>query len=384
MPPLQQQSYQSILRWAHENGAPGAILFVRTPHEEFLEAIGVADAKRGSPMRIDHAFRIGSVTKMFTGVVIAQLVAEGDLSLDDFIVVHLPPCIADHITNSGQITVRHLLRHQSGIYDYDKNLCYNVRRYIFERKEAWSPLRTVEYAFDRPAAFSPGSQWRYCNSNFLLAGFLIDQLSGRHHSVEIRERVLNSLGLKHTYYERYESPTSELAHGYSDFGLWQYDARDSTALVGGEAGLVSTVSDLAVFARSALRESDFLTDSVWRIRRGEPNPLLDEQILPVEFYPVLRNDFGVILNRASSEGSPWFFGHFGGISGYSCFVWYEPTHDIVASFFQSKMSISGKYDRIAQEAARALFDLSVQRCKAVNSTGFLGPEGSSGGGRGRR
>ncbi|MCH8194116.1 MAG: beta-lactamase family protein [Planctomycetes bacterium] len=359
-----QQTYDNILAWAHQNGAPGAILCVKTPHEEFIESVGYADRKQRIPMRTDHAFRIGSVTKTFVGLVMAQLVAEGKVRLEDPIAHYLPASIADPITNSDIVTLRQLLRHQSGIYDYDENWRYNIRRYILQPKADWPPERSLRYAFGKPEEFPPGEGWSYSNSNYLLAAFLIDHVVGRHHSMEIRDRILDPLGLNHTYYEHYETPASELAHGYTSLGLWAYDARHTTPLVGGEAGLVSTVSDLVTFARAVFHNKDFVGDPVWGVRRGEPNPALGGKTRRVERYPVLRNDFGVFLNRADAR-SPWFFGHFGRVSGYACFVWHEPTHDITISFFLSKISVSGKYDRLLSEAAHALFELSLRRCESV-------------------
>src|SRR3954471_18774544 len=77
LPPKESRTLQSLLEWTHENGMPGAILLVRTPRSTFVGAVGYADVARQTPMRPDYAFRIASVTKTFTGVVIAQLEAEG-------------------------------------------------------------------------------------------------------------------------------------------------------------------------------------------------------------------------------------------------------------------------------------------------------------------
>src|SRR6266498_3734270 len=107
LPPKESRTYQSLLEWSHDNGMPGAILLVQTPGTNYLGAVGWADVKREIPMRPDHAFRIGSVNKMFTGLTVGQLEKDGLLDAGAVITNYLPRSVTDHIANSDQITVRH-------------------------------------------------------------------------------------------------------------------------------------------------------------------------------------------------------------------------------------------------------------------------------------
>jgi D-alanyl-D-alanine carboxypeptidase len=213
-PPKAARSYQSLLQWSQESGMPGAILLVRTPTTNFLGSVGWADKKRKIPMRPNHAFRIGSVTKTFTGIVTAQLHTEGRLNTDAVMTNYLPVSISSHIPNSDRITLRQMTRHTSGIYNYNDSLAYMLCRGVLNRRGKWPPSREIKYAYDKPARFAPGEGWEYSNSNFLLLGLMIDQLTGHHHSVEIRNRILSPLKLTNTYYELSEPARGELAHGY--------------------------------------------------------------------------------------------------------------------------------------------------------------------------
>src|SRR5688572_20845469 len=90
LPPPQKRSYQSLLEWSHKCGMPGAVLLVRTPKTNFLGSVGWADRKRKIAMRPNHAFRIGSVTKMFLGIAVAQLHTDGVLDTDGILTNYLP------------------------------------------------------------------------------------------------------------------------------------------------------------------------------------------------------------------------------------------------------------------------------------------------------
>jgi D-alanyl-D-alanine carboxypeptidase len=122
LPPTGEKvSYRALLDWTRENGVPGSVLLVDGPGGHFHGATGLADVGCQSPMTSEYEFRIGSISKMFVGIVAAQMIAERKLNANARIVELLPASITDHITNAGQITLMQLLRHMSGIYDYELN-----------------------------------------------------------------------------------------------------------------------------------------------------------------------------------------------------------------------------------------------------------------------
>src|SRR5687767_593136 len=199
LPPEETRSYQSLLEWALQSGMPGATLLVKTPTTNFIASAGWADRKHKTPMRPDHGFRIGSVTKTFTGIVIAQMHTEGKLTTDAVITNYLPASITSRFPGSDRITLRQMARHTSGIYDFNDSFAYQLRRGVLNRRGEWPPLRELKYAYDKPSSFEPGGGWDYSNSNFLLLGLIIDRLTGHHHSTEIRNRILGPLNLTNTY-----------------------------------------------------------------------------------------------------------------------------------------------------------------------------------------
>jgi D-alanyl-D-alanine carboxypeptidase len=370
LPPTGTRSYQSLLEWSQASGMPGAVLLVRTPATNFLGSVGWADRKHKTPMRTDHAFRIGSVTKSFTGIVIAQLHAEGKLDTDAVMTNYLPASITSHIPNADRITLRQMTRHTSGIYDFNDSIAYMLRRGVFSRRGDWPPLRDLKYAYDKPAQFPPGEGWDYSNSNFLLLGLAIDQLTGHHHSVEIRNRLLSPLNLTNTYYELSEPPRGQLAHGYEHhFGFWE-DATDWTPVVGGTSGLVSTVSDLATFVRAIAGTNSFLDEATRKLLKSQ----VRKDNVDRPWYPVSGYDFGLSVARhvedsVSLSEAPFFFGHAGGTSGYLCFAWHEPEHDVTVAFFGSSSLVDVLHQRRNGEflhlLQKALFELTIEQVRGV-------------------
>jgi len=170
LPRKETRTYQSLLEWSHENGMPGAILLVQTPQTNFLGALGWADVERKIPIRPEHEFRIGSITKMFAGLTVAQLEREGLLKTDSVITNYLPKSITDPIANSDRITVKHLLQHGSGIYDFLDNPRWILRYAVLDRRGDWPPSRHLKYVYNKPARFPPGKRYELTETIGALSG----------------------------------------------------------------------------------------------------------------------------------------------------------------------------------------------------------------------
>jgi D-alanyl-D-alanine carboxypeptidase len=218
LPPKETRSYQSLLEWSHQSGMPGAILLVRTPTTNFLGSVGWADKKRKSRCARTTRFRIGSVTKTLTWNC-HRAASYRRASQYGFGDDQLSACI-HHQPHSQQRP-----HHRSAIgpaHKRDLQFQRQQSRTCFvaaccNRRGTWPPMRELKYAFDKPARFPPGEGWEYSNSNFLLLGLIIDQITGHHHSVEIRQRILDPLLLTNSYYELSEPARGELAHGYEKY-----------------------------------------------------------------------------------------------------------------------------------------------------------------------
>jgi D-alanyl-D-alanine carboxypeptidase len=367
LPPEEQRGYQSLLEWSHRNGLPGAILLVRTPGREFVGSVGDADLKNHLPMRADHAFQIGSVTKSFVGVVAAQMHAEGKLNLDAIITNSLPPDITKHFPNVEKITLRQMLEHTAGLYDAGLNPRRVIDRAFVDRRGEYSALRELKYAFDKPPSFAPGEGWSYSNTGYLLAGLMIDRAAGQHHSAEVRRRVLVPLRLTNTWYNLLEQPRGDMARGYEDFfNWWRADTTSWTPAIGGSAGLSSTVFDLATFIRAVARDAGFLNAATRRELFGGWSEEKKRYFLGLQ-------------RMRPRKDAPWFIGHSGGTPGYHCFAFHQPERDITIVFFGSSALLKARgIDRLLGEfhdtLRNALFEASLKE-SPVNEQNEFDPEG---------
>lgn len=358
LPNQESRTYASLLQWATDNGTPGSVLIVKTPTTNFAAAGGIADRHAKIPMQTNSSFRIASIAKSFVGIAAAQAVAEGKLDLDKPITQYLPPNIIGHIENSERITTRHLLRHTSGVYDFERSIAHTLKRYLTDRRGKWTPERDLSYAYDKSSDFAPGTAWRYSTSGYILVGMILDRIYGRDHSLEIRDRILTPLGLSNTFCELTEPERGSVARGYENWwGLWWTDVTDWAPMTG---AMVSTAPELARFIRAVVRNDEFLDPEtrsvVWGNRdKGE-----------------LRYDFGISLSRPN-DNAPWFFGHAGAAAGYLSFAYHEPEHDITIVYLAntSHMKARGvgrRRQEFTDKLSAALFELSLSGISGQVST----------------
>ncbi|MGP3683693.1 serine hydrolase domain-containing protein [Streptomyces sp. IBSNAI002] len=160
---------------------------------------GVADLRTGAKVPVDGQVRVGSNTKAFTATVVLQLVGEGRVGLDSPIEDYLPGLVRGEGIDGGRITVRHLLQHTSGLPNYTD---YMMAEYAGEtsRHTYYQPRTLLDTAFAHKALFAPGSAWAYSNTNYVLAGLLIEKVTGRPVAEQITRRVIDRIGLRHTYF----------------------------------------------------------------------------------------------------------------------------------------------------------------------------------------
>lgn len=188
---------QVLQRLTTSDGTPGALVEVGDRHRSTVLTSGVADLNTGAPMADDSRFRIGSVTKAYVATVVLQLVGEHRVALDAPVERYLPGVVRGNGNDGRQITVRELLQHTSGLPDV---LTYLSPLDILAHPLAHHDVADlVQVALDHPPLFAPGTSWSYSNTNYLLAGMLIQKVTGRPYGEEIRRRILRPLGLRATY-----------------------------------------------------------------------------------------------------------------------------------------------------------------------------------------
>jgi D-alanyl-D-alanine carboxypeptidase len=237
-------------------GIPGEAVAVRAPGLDLTAATGVADRSTGLPLTPETPFRIASVTKTFVAVSILRLVEEHRVRLDAPIARYLAPRTRALLRDGGyrprRITVRQLLQHTSGLFDYATTRAYDDRN-VTHPGHRWTRAEQLRFAMDHgePVA-EPGVRYHYSDTGYVLLGEILERVTHRSLPDSVRRLVdFRRLGLRDTYWEDLEATPAGArprAHQYyDDFDNAVLDA--SHDLYGG-GGLVSTVSDLTRFYRA--------------------------------------------------------------------------------------------------------------------------------------
>jgi D-alanyl-D-alanine carboxypeptidase len=201
---------------------------------------------------------VGSITKTFTATVVLQLVGDGRLRLDDPVEAWLPGVVPD----GHRITVRHLLNHTSGVYDYLHTLPMPPQQAFFDNRwRTWTPAQLVQRAVANPPTFEPpGSAYAYSNTGYALLGQIIEEVTSRSYGEEIERRIIQPLQLHHTSLPgtdpRIRGPHP---HGYvptqpdGEMHLRDYTEMNPSVMgAGGE--MISTTADLNRFFAELLGE----------------------------------------------------------------------------------------------------------------------------------
>ena len=238
-----------------KKGAPGAIVVVRTPTGVRRAAAGLARIRPRVTMATSDRFRIASITKTFVATVALQLAAEGRLRLADPVDRWVPGLVPE-----GQsITLRELLDHTSGLYDYTADRAWTAQR-IAHPGRTWTPRELVRVAARHKLLFRPGTDWYYSNTNYVLLGLVVEAAARASLGDELRERIFRPLRLDATSFPSGSSIPGRVAHGYlgSLRGLPIVPGQlvDVTSLVSpsswGAGQIVSTADDVTAFLAALL------------------------------------------------------------------------------------------------------------------------------------
>jgi CubicO group peptidase (beta-lactamase class C family) len=193
-----------------DTGVPGAsIAIVQGGTITYLQAYGDARIETREPAAPSMRYSVGSISKQFTAAAILLLAEEGKLSLDDPVSRFVP-----NLTRGNEVTIRELLSHTSGYQDYWP------QDYVMP--SMLQPV-TAEKILDlwarKPLDFDPGTEWQYSNTNFVIAGLIVEKASGRQLLQFLSERIFTPLGMKSVMNIDQERLTETDAVGYMRYGI---------------------------------------------------------------------------------------------------------------------------------------------------------------------
>ncbi|MEU1891330.1 serine hydrolase domain-containing protein [Streptomyces pristinaespiralis] len=247
------ESYEKIQHLLEQavtrGGLPGILAEVRDGDRRWFGTAGVADTRTGRKRSQQDRFRIGSISKTFVATVVLQLAAEGRLSLDDPTEQWLPGTVHGPHHDGARVNIRMLLNHTSGIFNYTDD------QEALNRLGTHTPESLAQIAVSRQPAFTPGSGWAYSNTNYVLAGLIIERVTGRTLAEEITERISRPLGLTGTYLPQGSDPTIHGPHSRHYTKLFRtgprapvHDATElDSSMFWAAGGMISTAGDLNRF-----------------------------------------------------------------------------------------------------------------------------------------
>ncbi len=238
------------------------------------------------------AFRIGSITKVFTSVATLALVDDGLVDLD--------ASAADYVTRvpvPRDVSVRNLLEHSSGIDSYTDNPDFFPATFE-DLGRVWTPEDAFEWVADQPPLFEPGSEYRYSNTNYTILGILIEEVTGQAYHQVLRDRIIDPLELSSTYVAAFDDGPAPFDDFQGDLGPdFDYTSVATAAWSGG--ALVSSAGDLHTFL-SALSDGRIISTDTFEA-------MIDS------------DEYGLGLEIHGDS-----FGHSGAITGYETFLTHSP------------------------------------------------------------
>lgn len=301
-------------------------------------ASGMADTTRKIPLRTSDRLLQGSVGKTYVSAVAMQLAAEGTLDLDAPIARYLgrEPWF-DSLPNGREATVRQIMRHTSGLvrYEFQPDVTARLRAEPFK---VWTPVERLRALFGAKPPFAAGAGWEYSDTNYIVLGMIIEQLTGHTYYDEVQRRVLTPLGLRNTIpsdrrrlagvANGYAGPKNDLGGYDASIGIDGLMAIDPQfEWTGG--GMASTTSDLARWAQLLYTSRAFPSSMLPRLLDG----------VPARLGANAQYGLGVII-RPTPLGISW--GHSGFFPGYATEMAYFPTAGIAVAV---QVNITDPYPR---------------------------------------
>ena len=317
-----------------ESDAPGVVAAVQAPNFTWVRAMGVADRASGEPMTPEVHHRVGSVTKTFTATLLLKAANEGLLSLDDTIDQYIKG-----VPNGDKITLHQMSDMTSGIASYTEDDQW-VKEWFSDPTRVWKPEEMARIGIKESPLFDPGSEWFYSNTNYVLLGLVLEQVSGKPINQLYQKEIIEPLDLKETSFPGTSSAIPEpYDHGYTlqgkSSGQKPVDSTDwnpSSAWTAGE--MISTIDDLLVYGRALGTGKGLLSPK-------EQKERLDSFVsnVPPLNQPPLKGDLAYGIGLGKDHG---WVGHNGEIPGYNTYLFYHPDIDAVVVVLVNSDISSGK------------------------------------------
>mgnify|MGYP001809962673 CR=1 FL=1 len=319
--------FQNLIDGIRDAGTPGIMMSVRDKTNGVWSGVsGKADLKCNIDLLPCNITRVGSTVKTFTAVSIFMLIEEGKLGLDDPITMYLSDSQLLGLENAHQSTVKDLLQHTSGIFNYIRSLRFQTAS-LNDLNKTWYPEDLMAYARGASALFPVGTDADYSNTNYILLGQIIESITKKPFYVFFEQRIFIPFGLTMTQFAATDPVPAKIIQGYTDlynnrtiinstqFSGWDYFTADG--------GLISNPYDLALFMEQLFGGKILKPESLIQMLDWTSPSYEDPEGFPT--------DYGLgIFKIETSLGTGYI--HSGDAIGYFASMVYFPEYETVISW----------------------------------------------------
>ena len=217
----------------------GSVAILKDGKVVYDKQVGYSNLELEQQPDVNTSYGIGSISKVFTAVLIFKAIEEGMLDLDGTIEGYFPSII-----NSEKITIAQLLSHRSGVFNFTDD----KENYLSYHTSHKSPEEMVNIIAQGGSMFEPGDKGGYSNSNYVLLSIILEKVYGQSYAAILWEQLIDPLGLAHTYFGGPMNGNQKESRSYTYDGRWKLMEETDPSIGLGAGGIVSTPSDLLVFA----------------------------------------------------------------------------------------------------------------------------------------
>lgn len=343
---------QKIIDQSTDTNLAGVAVYIKKDNQvEWIGVSGYADIENAKKLKAENIFALGSIGKLYNAVVVLKLAEEGKIGLDDLLEKHLSKEVISSIPNGKIITIRHLLAHQTGLFNYEADTTLN-QQYLsgnlkLDTLKHFNAL--LLYSFNHPPKFPPGSAFEYSSTNYVLLAIVVDSILKEGHTAYLR-KLLATNRYNSTFYR--ETPSNSLTQHYGDLNK---DAKienltkqtiETTNWFIGDDGIYATISDASHFLQNLMNDKILSKVSLSQMMtwNNEKKP-----------------DYG--LGLMADKGFPYKFlvGHSGRGIGTTTELFYFPMHKMTVAIFcntgirQASPLIKDKYLKMRSRIIKRLF-----------------------------
>jgi CubicO group peptidase (beta-lactamase class C family) len=309
----------------------GTVLIIQKGKKVYEKSTLFADREWKIPNSTQAKYRIGSITKQFTAVLILKLEEEGKLSVNDKLSKYYPG-----YPKGDSVTLHMLLNHTSGIKNY--TAIPGIWQSLNYKYSVDSLIRVFK---NRPYDFAPGSKWSYSNSGYYLLGMIIEKVSGKKYVDFLREQIIAKVPLKNTDLEDIDSIYAFRAKGYTKRGNnWRNADYMEMEGAWSAGAMISTAEDLNSWIK-ALYSNKI-------INVAETNKMFTPDSITRGY------GFGIISDSLNKHRRIW---HNGGINGFSSHLAYFPDEDITVVVLCNNDADNA--DRVANSVSKIMYNVKV-------------------------